>query len=404
MTSTIHFNLDGFAGSIAGREGYTSFRGGHTYSRILDEQVLQASCVHELRACICSPWDRTAAHGTDQTIGNASGYPWRWISRCMEDDVFFKILETSNDDRRAHLSSHQYALERMGNPLEEICGLPIKKIQHQCKRYGIDYFVNRFFDGVEQPEEGDLVVYYVQGKPFHSGIFQSNKPNEKRIGTVESKWDQGDFPTPFAFLHDIFFLPPHCGNIAKFYRLKKAANPSPALPKHNEAHGPMHILTADKTFRYIANEANDKIRAILRKYPFEPLRVIAELPQIACLDEIAFSGTCHTYALDKIFGPEMDKLPMDITDADLFGKEDSKLLQKYFTPTVHPQAGDLAVYSNSSDSKHVHFGVYIADDLIESKWGMREVYRHPPFYTDKNYGDTLTYYRLNPQTSASLFS
>ncbi len=403
MTSTIHFNLDGFAGSIAGREGHTSFRGGHTYSRILDEQVLQASRVHELRDRIGSPWDRTAAQVTDQKIGNASGDPWRWVSRCIQDDVFFKILETSNDDRQARLSSHQYALERTGKPLEEICGLPIIKIQHQCKKYGIGYFVNRFFDGVEQPEEGDRVVYYVHGKPFHSGIFQSNKPNgnSTRIGTVESKWGQGDFPTPFAFLHDIFFLPPHCGDVAKFYRLKKAAEPFQALPKHEEAHGPMHILTADKTFRYVSNKANDKILAILRKYPLEPLRVIAELPQIACLDEIDFSGTCHTYALDKIFGAELDKLPQDITDADLFGNEESKLLEKYFTPTVQPQAGDLAVYSNASDSKRVHFGVYIADDLIESKWGLREVYRHPPFYVDKNYGDTITYYRLNPQAFAS---
>ncbi len=41
-----------------------------------------------------------------------------------------------------------------------------------------------------------------------------------------------------------------------------------------------------------------------------------------------------------------------------------------------------------------HYGIYVAPDLIESKWGLGAVYRHPPFYVDSDYGDTLIYYRL----------
>ncbi len=392
MSNTCKTNFE-FLGTIAGRQAYTSFQGKQTYSRILDSEVLLAFCVDDLRTKI-SPGGPFTRPDFYKMIGNDYNYP-RDLSP-MQGGGYFKTLSITENGLK-DLTRHAYTMNRLGNQLEKMTGLTLKTIQHQLQSYGIQYFVNRFFDCVLIPKDGDLVVYYDSyGKPVHSGIFRDSQPNwnSPRGGTVESKWDDGFKASPYTFQHDFFFLPQHYGNVAKIYRIIEEARPSPTPIKHVESSGPMYTQMSDRngSFCYISNEANNNIRTIISSLGGNDLT--AKLPQIDCIDDIGFCGVCYEYALEKIFGENYPKLPSDLQEADLINSNNSEILNKYFTPAEHPQVGDLAVYSNSINGGRVHFGVYVAEDLIESKWGKHGVYRHPPFYVDFRYGDTITYYRL----------
>ena len=106
----------------------------------------------------------------------------------------------------------------------------------------------------------------------------------------------------------------------------------------------------------------------------------------------SFIGQCTAYALFKIL-PGYKK--SGAHEFDLLGSRPSQIINQYFIQTRDPQPGDLAVYSNSQGERK-HMGIYIALELIESKWGNGPVFRHPPFYVDPSYGNTITFYRLVP--------
>ncbi len=380
-----------FLDPIDGRQGYTSVGGNRTYSRILDgpfHKIVQA-----LR-------ERIAPGGviTSCDVFKQMGDDYCWGGRSMPKSGFFRTIETSDNPDRTSLNSHQYALEKIGQPLEVLTGKSIKEIQHECATYGIEYFVGRFFNTVEIPQDGDLVVYYDYHRfyePIHSGIFRiiPSTGHFPHGGTVESKWYRGyRNDNPYVFQHDVFFLPKHCGDVARFYRIKTAIEPK-ILPKHDSSNGPMSVRHEDGTFWFVEAPANRKIRLTIDQNPHSEWNLlVTTLPQIECLADVPFFGACYGYALAKIFKSGTKSIPS--REEELIGTSaKSELIETYFTITSDPEPGDLAVYSDR-DGRRQHFGVYIAEDLIESKWGAGKVYRHPPFYVCSDYGNQITYYRL----------
>lgn len=77
--------------------------------------------------------------------------------------------------------------------------------------------------------------------------------------------------------------------------------------------------------------------------------------------DIQFFGVCYDYALCKIL-KAYERIC--IAEHKMICNR-PEILEKYFTPTIDPKSGDMAVYSEYG--KCVHYGVVIGDNLIESK-------------------------------------
>lgn len=269
------------------------------------------------------------------------------------------------------LTNFEYAIGKICN----------KELVDKLTKCGIQHVVNEHFDAVDVPWEGDLVVYYKKGDPVHAGIFRK-QPDPHNQGHVESTWCTG-FENLYVFQHDFFHLPSHLGRKLKIFRF----NPNVAV-KENRAKGRSMSIQKKGQFHFDPSEANKGIRKKIDQMR-DPKKLLELVPEIQRTD-IIFLGRCHKYALTQIL-PQYEY--KDMHQKDLFGTGNSKILSKYFTPTADPKTGDLAVYSDGDYRKH--FGIYIAPDLIESKWGPGGVYRHPPFCVESSYGDIITYYRLN---------
>ena len=144
-------------------------------------------------------------------------------------------------------------------------------------------------------------------------------------------------------------------------------------------------------FCFESSKENIAIREIIDDTLY-PALLVQKLPEIQVTD-IRFLGQCSMYALAEILPKYEPKLAHE---SQICGRQkDSEFLGRYFTLVDRePMPGDLAVYSLNGARKH--FGIYRAQGLIESKWGQGRVYRHPPFHVGREYGDTITFYRLNP--------
>jgi len=279
------------------------------------------------------------------------------------------------------LSNFQYAIEKITNVSKNNLVEPLN-------RYGIQHLVNIHFDPIETPLEGDLVVYYdSHDTPVHSGILRKAKTPNKPW-TVESKWSAG-FKVPYVIQHDLFLLPDYFGDTAKIYRWNHLKQPRPEAPTPSDRL--LHVLKEGK-FHFEQTEENLAIRQKIDDlwYPLDLARAFPEIHRT----DIDFQGQCSMYALFEILPGYQAN---DAEGIDLYNN--SKLLNQYFSPTRDPQPGDLAVYLKDRTRKH--FGIYMAPDLIESKWGKGGVYRHPPFYVESSYGDTITFYRLKPGATFS---
>jgi len=375
--------INDFYGTIAGQPAYTPFQGGRTYSRILNDgsgvRAIFDFCAQSFREKTFTPdhyWDDHYRKAAD------------WAS--YKERLHFEVL---HKDDQTHLTNHAYALSKVGASLEELTHIPLKDLQHQCNSYGMGYILNRYFEGVETTEEGDLIVYYDQnGGIVHSGIYHACSSTNSG-GSVESRWTRGASGNRYVFEHEFFFLPPPLGDVAKFFRAKKTLPASNAPLKH--IGDPMFEAQEDGSFAFIPTEANKKVRETIEKT--KSYRLPEIYPQIEHVSDINFFGVCFMYAMDKIFKSNYDAVKSEVREGDLCGGGTSEFLEKYFVPVSTPQEGDLAVYSSSWGYRH-HFGVYIGEDRIESKWGCLDVYRHPPFYVDPCDGDRLTYYRLKEQS------
>lgn len=308
------------------------------------------------------------------------------------------------EGKAQHLSSSQYAISRVGAQLEKVTKLPIEEILNQCSAYGIDYILHYYFDYVDQPVEGDLVVYS-NGLSHCSpaGIYKNTKPNwnSSSGGTVESKWANG-FHSPYVIQHDFFFVPALYGDSVKFYRVKEALDPSLRTPQPSD---PMCTLNGDD--RFVFTQTPESLSTRLEINKTRGRELLQKFPQIEREPHINISNgyfKCFYYAIGKVLKVyDLLSLPTPskmCNDRLLF--LDESILKEYFVVITEPEAQDLAVYSDDK-GRALHYGVYHSKDRIESKWGDDAVYRHPPFHVPTEYGDFIKYYRLKPDLTPEIF-
>lgn len=277
------------------------------------------------------------------------------------------ILENPKDD-------DHYALSQATHGDEELL--------REWYDFGMQHLIHRHFSPVKIPQDGDLVVYYNENdRPVHAGVIRMGQGKPQ----VESKW--GGLSSGYVFQHDFFVVPYVYGALVKVYRLNKdVIFEAPLPPKPEET---LYIQTND-VFKFVSSPASEEIRRVIEKTT-NAADLVTKFPQIQAL-ELPFRGQCTLYAISKTLPGYEKRLAHE---TDLLGSGDSKILNQYYTQTSDPQPGDLAVYSTVLE-KRVHMGIYLAPDLIESKWGKGRVYRHPFFYVDPEYGDNISFYRLKP--------
>lgn len=312
---------------------------------------------------------------------------------------FFLTLEKLGKRQKVLSSSLSYALRALKPQLEALSGLKIQEIQEQCIAYGTVYLLHCFFNPVHVPKDGDLVVYpQIEHTKSQYGLFIKNVsiPGFLGGGTVKSKWSW--FSHQYVFQHDVFFIPTSCGNVAQFYRIKKINNrclDTLIIQPHQWDHSEP-VLRSNKSFtiqmdgilRFKYTEKNIARRKIIDDNDFGQL-LSYKIPEIECLPYIAFSGRCHEYAFERILPTCGETLY-----AESFS---STILAQYFSVTGKPKKGDLVVYFNIGI---VHWGIYLGNGRVESKWGAAYVYRHPFFDVPSSYGDTIRCYRLNEGLNA----
>jgi hypothetical protein len=297
---------------------------------------------------------------------------WNWwdFSKFAENTRAVRTitkLENPQDD-------NHYAVSQATDGNEELL--------KEWSDFGMQYLVHRHFSLVEIPQAGDLVVYYDENhRPVHAGVIQMDRGKPQ----VKSKW--GGLLGGYVFQHDFFVVPYAFGTLVKVYRLNKDAiyeDPLPAKPENT-----LYIQVND-TFKFVSNPTNETIRCEIEKTR-DAVDLVTKFPQIQAL-ELAPTGQCTLYAISKTLPGYKKSLAHEM---DLLGYGNSKILKLYYTQVNDPRPGDLSVYSTVLQ-KRVHMGIYLAPDLIESKWGQGRVYRHPCFYVDPGYGDNITFYRLKP--------
>jgi hypothetical protein len=290
--------------------------------------------------------------------------------------------------------------------LETVANLPLQELLVQSSAYGINYIIHLYFENVDQPEDGDLVVYESSktldkwnididaGKSTHAGIYRKSKPNWNSPfgGTIESKWSW--WSNPYVFQHDVFFVPDFIGDSAKFYRLKKQAPLVSLKADPNKPTSPMFAIE-DSHFCFKRTEENAHIRQEIDNT--FGLMLSKKFPQIKKMEHIRFFGVCYHYAFGKIL--KTYSIP---SNTPIQEEMKDYLLNKYFVVTTEPSEGDLAVYYQILGYP-IHYGIYKEEGIIESKWGSGAVYQHPPFYVPNEYGDILVYYKIKPEfTSETL--
>ncbi|MEM1282303.1 MAG: hypothetical protein AAGG81_01975 [Chlamydiota bacterium] len=314
---------------------------------------------------------------------------------------FLTLKEIDEVDKK--ISSLEYVIRTLKSNLSAITALTTQEIISQATTYGVGYVTHYFFEPVDLPKNGDLVVYpntVDSSHRTHCGIFRESKPNwnSPNGGTVESKWLCES--SRYVFQHDIFFVHPEYGNIVNFFRIKKdkVIVESLVIHPHKNAfpsHRP-HLITNERynvcengSLKYNATERNEErresINNLCRTY------LTKKLPEIEYLEYINYTGgyhgICYDYAFERIF---LLHDPIDIPNAESHGVQ---ILESYFTLTTHPQKGDLVVYYESNAI--VHWAIYLENETVESKWGEDDVYRHHLFDVPPEYGDTIKCFRLN---------
>ncbi|MBY0529543.1 MAG: hypothetical protein K2P51_05060 [Rhabdochlamydiaceae bacterium] len=309
---------------------------------------------------------------------------------------FLTLKKLSEEDKR--MSSLEYITRTLGPQLESISDLTVEELVKQFHAYGQYYLLEYFFEPIDLPQEGDLVIYQgTEDSRPHYGIFRESRRNWNSPcgGTVESKWEW--WSSPYVFQHDVFFVPPTYGNVAKFYRVKSekvdidtlAIKPHPmndyvpSVPSLNS--NTIYNVEEDGSLTFNRTKMNVERRKIIDEYTGIILN--RKLPEIKHLSYIKFFGVCHQYA----FGRALSTYPIcpDMPEHKIYGGE---ILKKYFTVTTSPQKGDLVVYYDSISIKH--WGIYLGDDRVESKWGLGSVYRHHLIDAPSEYSDTIRCFRL----------
>lgn len=299
---------------------------------------------------------------------------------------FFKRLYIEDQDQQAFMSC-QYALQTFKEGIEGL-GLNVSKLQNQAKIYGMEFIICQYFDSVDLPEDGDL-VFYPESTQNYTGIYKKSlpAPNSPPGGTVLGKV----YPeSRFAYHHDVFFLPSHCGSVAEFYRLKSAKKPK---NKGTDEY-PVGNTALDGLYFSCPNSIeNLGVRKTIDASPSQST-ILEHFPMIAYYPvKKGCTAKCFDYAFDTLFG--LNKRP-----DDFFAKPNNRDIEKYFDLSMHPKKGDLVcyydldqqVFSASPLQDPVHYGIYEASGRVASKWGAQGIYRHPVWHVPTTYGKYLRFY------------
>ncbi len=284
---------------------------------------------------------------------------------------FFEVIEEGLES--PYCTSHEYTLSKMKKLLEAL-GLNFTTIQTELAAFNMTYVLSKYFELVENPQEGDLLYY--EGTQNLSGIYTSSSQG----WTVLVKLY---FMEPVITQRDFFLLPSCYGNIAKFYRVK-----SHIVERTYPCVQSMAIFNGN-TFVFDNTPSNRTIRdRITKLFDTDLLEQFTEIRRIPIF---SFQGVCSNYAFTKIAGT--NSTPVGI-DSDNHGEMLEKTVKPHFSITTSPTKGDLVAYFDGIIfEKPVHWGVYIGSNYVESKWGKDWVYEHPIFYVDNKSGDYVRFYR-----------
>lgn len=120
-----------------------------------------------------------------------------------------------------------------------------------------------------------------------------------------------------------------------------------------------------------------------------------------------YCGVCFFYAFEKIFNLHFG-IENGVSLYDGGNMPGNDWIEKYFSVITEPKKGDLVCYYDyrtfTGLEYPVHYGIYDSNDLVSSKWGKEYVYRHPPFYVGKSYGNFIRYYRLKSNITIETLS
>jgi len=321
---------------------------------------------------------REGMHSFEGNRMQAEGNSYNRILGTQNNDFF---LTQENNKDLLYSSSAGYTMAHYGKKIEDISGQSVKSLRAQIAAYSINNVIYDYFAPIsDHPQEDDLVVYSnacdIDPKPI-VGFFNH--------GMIVAKYDD---QSVYVFQQKLaFFCPPFRGNVVHFYRLKGA-------PVSLEALYPPYSPSVD----YIATAKgfdcvdSPEIRRLRERITITPSTFMSlRFPSIQTLEHIHFSGVCFDYAFGKFLNTY--KVPFGVPPLD-----DPRILEKYFDTTNEPMPGDLVVYFNDQH-KPKHYGIYLARNLIESKWGITNVYRGPYFQNPNVYGNHMEFLVLKPGLS-----
>lgn len=328
-------------------------------------------------------------------LRQSNGLNFTPLSTTKEDGALF-LTAIKLSEALGTITSLGYIIRILKQQLEATSGLSAEELEKQFRAYGKDYLLHHYFEPVDRPQDGDLVIYSDMSTP-HYGIYKENTGNGATFngGFVESKWSW--WPSPYAFQHDIFFAPPQFGNVAEFFRMKRGRvnEDTLAMKPHKKDHqanrlssNTTYTLQDDGSLIFNKTAENVARRKIIDNNIFRGVDLHPVIPELQRLCYINFSGICQDYAFGRVLSTY--SFPAGMAHPSYHGHQ---ILALYFTITISPQKGDLIVYERSDYI--THWGVYRGDGIVESKWGVCPVYRHPLFDVPSGYGKTIKCYRLN---------
>lgn len=309
----------------------------------------------------------------------------------QKEGGFFKVIELSiNEDfikNNEYYLNPAYIFDYFIDKLKLSSILSKEEMRFLLRLNTFSYFIGEYFEPVDEPQEGDLVVYEnYYGEIKHMGIYKLdlNSGGEGIVESLVAIWGEGGI-----FQHDVFFLPAIGSTmVAKFFRIKLECPHDVVVElwekKKDEFKG-MYMVGENGTYTFNATEDNKLLRKKISSLHGKDL--LKEFPEIQSLRHIDTFGYCINYAVKSALKSMSIHIPLVG-----YGGYD-KMLDEHFIPQTTPEIGDLVVYYWSLESEPKHYGVYYADEIVESKWGAGDVYRHPIFYVDNSYGNFVKFFR-----------
>jgi cell wall-associated NlpC family hydrolase len=236
----------------------------------------------------------------------------------------------------------KHLLLHFGPLIEKLAGEDFGTVKAKYDAYGLGYWLYHYFEEVTDPKEGDLVLYKgVRGTFNMGGVYRAEG------SCIESKGISGIHS--FLFRHPPFFIETSRGEEIYFFRLRTGPRPQ----------------------------------------NLQGLTDIVELPY-----DYSSMSSCGEYAMGKL-------LKTYSPPEGPFHKPGHALLSKILQVQTDPNPGDLVVYDMENERRKAteitHYGIYLGEGWVESKWGNGgNIYQHPILCdkVKKAYGCKLTFYRF----------